>query len=187
MGNWIYYVGFAALAVVLIIVFSMMNGDKLQPEVLADRADKRKHWAQAAQSLYQCFVGDAGYWSASAAEETLAKGWSTPNGQELVELINRYVGGECNVGFDKLRIIFLARVGKGAGWLDDDTSWSYTFKAMEEIQASYGSWEELRDAMVEGRAEWYGGASEVPPRQIEMGKEGYELLTTNFVPAVPFR
>jgi hypothetical protein len=46
--------------------------------------------------------------------------------QRLGELIRRYVQGECNVGFDKLRIIFLACLGRGAGWFDDATSWSRT-------------------------------------------------------------
>lgn len=190
MPTWVYYVGFAVLAAVVLFVFSKLSGgseDELPGEVLADRADSRKHWVQAAQALYQSFVGDAGYWSVKEATNCLSKGWSTSNRQELIELIDRYISGECNVAFDKLRIIFLARVGKGAGWLDDDTSWNYAFQAIKDIQANYSSWEELRDAMADGRADWYGGVSEVPPQQLEMNKAGYQLLVENFTTTVPFR
>lgn len=193
MVMWVFYVGFAVVVLVGLSLFAKRGGSagnstsSLPPEALADRADPRKHWAQAAQALYQGILGDAGYWSQSDAVKRLSKGWSTSSRQELIELINSYIQGECNVAFDKLRIIFLARVGKAASWLDEQTSWGYAFQAIHDLQSNYRSWEELRDAMIEGRAEWYGGASEVPPQQNELSKAGYALAAANYFAAVPFR
>lgn len=151
----------------------------------ADRSDPRKFWAQAAIALYQDDT-DPGCWKQANALRCLQKGWSTPNGAELVELIQSYIQGECNLAFDKLRIIFLARAGRGAGWFDEATSWNYAFNAIADIQRSYGSWEQLRHAMDEGRAEWYGGKSEVPKAQLELSNRGWQHLQTEYMPYVPF-
>ncbi|HEU5074512.1 MAG TPA: DUF1266 domain-containing protein [Polyangiaceae bacterium] len=156
-----------------------------QARFLADRSDPRKLWAHAAIALYMD-DSDPGCWKRENAERRLQKGWSTPNGAELVELIQRYIQGECNVAFDKLRIIFLARAGRGAGWFDEATSWAYAFNAMTEIQKNYTSWEQLRVAMDEGRADWYGGKDEVPEAQIELSQRGWNKLQTNYMSQVPF-
>lgn len=152
---------------------------------LADRSDPRKFWAQAAIALYQD-DSDPGCWKQANALRCLQQGWSTPNGSELVELIQSYIKGECNLAFDKLRIIFLARAGRGAGWFDEATSWAYAFNAMTEIQKHYTSWEQLRVAMDEGRADWYGGKDEVPQKQLELSDRGWNKLKTSYMPQVPF-
>lgn len=152
---------------------------------LADRTDPRKFWAQAAIALYQDNT-DPGCWKQQNALQCLQQGWSTPNAGELVELIQSYIRGECNLAFDKLRIIFLARAGRGAGWFDEATSWNYAFSAMAELQRHYTSWEQLRVAMDEGRAEWYGGRDQVPQRQLEMSDRAWNNLRTNYMPQVPF-
>jgi hypothetical protein len=123
---------------------------------------------------------DPGYWSERDAQHLIQNGWSTADRNELFELIQRYVQGECNLGFDKLRIIFLARLGRGAGWFDDATSWNYVFPAIGEIQSRYGSWSELKAAMDAGRAEWYGGPNEVPKAQHELARRGWTNLSQNF-------
>ena len=152
---------------------------------LADRSDPRKFWAQAAIALYQD-DSDPGCWKQENAVRRLQRGWSTPDGRELVELIQSYIKGECNVGFDKLRIIFLARLGRGAGWFDEATSWGYAFDAITELQRQYSSWEQLRVAMDEGRAQWYGGKDEVPKAQRELSDRGWNKLQTNYMSQVPF-
>jgi hypothetical protein len=175
---------FAWLGVVLVVMVgysllrSKQGGGGDDPS-LADRVDPRKHWAQAAIALYQD-TNDPGYWSERDAQHLIQNGWSTADRNELVELIQRYVQGECNVGFDKLRIIFLARLGRGAGWFDDATSWNYVFTAIAELQRRYGAWSELKTAMDEGRADWYGGANEVPKAQHELARRGWTNLSQNF-------
>ncbi|HEY6728048.1 MAG TPA: DUF1266 domain-containing protein [Polyangiaceae bacterium] len=151
----------------------------------ADRSDPRKFWAQAAIALYQD-DSDPGCWKPELARNRLQKGWSTADGSELVELIQSYIKGECNLAFDKLRIIFLARAGRGAGWFDEATSWAYAFNAITELQRGYTSWEQLRVAMDEGRADWYGGKDEVPKAQRALSDRGWHRLQTNYMPHVPF-
>ena len=76
--------------------------------LLADRADPRKYWAQAAIALYQD-KSDPGCWKQEDALQCLQQGWSTPNAAELVELIQSYIRGECNLAFDKLRRVSSSR------------------------------------------------------------------------------
>ena len=179
------------LAVVVVYyAFAHRGGDDAddgfdRARFLSDRSDPRKFWAQAAIALYQD-ASDPGCWTQENALHCLQRGWSTPNGAELIELIQSYVQGECNVGFDKLRIIFLARAGRGAGWFDEATSWGYAFNAIVELQRHYSSWEQLRVAMDEGRAEWYGGKDQVPPAQVELSESGWNNLKSNYMSQVPF-
>ena len=184
MNMWAY-LGFMALVVGYLAYHRVANK---KPDLsLTDRQDPRKHWAQAAMALYQGDVGDAGYWSGNDAREKLSGGWSTTTRDELLELIQRYIDGECNVGFDKLRIIWLARLGFGAGWIDEATSWNYVFGAVAELQRAYGSWPELYDAQNAGRTEWYGGPSEVPSGSQKFAERNYAYATKQFFGVVPYR
>ena len=51
---------------------------------------------------------------------------------------------------------------------------------MNELQRTYSSWYELKGAMEEGRAEWYGGAGEVPAAQHKLAERAWANLTQNF-------
>jgi hypothetical protein len=171
--------------VVLFLVFRALGSDDKRE--IADRQDPQKHWAQAAQAIYQGNGGDAGYFASNGAINNLSKGWDIKSREDLVNLIDTYGSGETNVGFDKLRMIWLARLGFAAGWLDEATSWKYVFSAKSAIQNAYTSWTELRDAMVAGRAEWYGGADQVPDSQVESAKENFQYASQKFFPNVMFR
>lgn len=192
--SWVHY----ALGVVVLVAVAftlIVNRMKLgespvgddgfdRARFLSDRSDPRKFWAQAAIALYQD-DSDPGCWKQEHAVSCL-QGWKTAAQPALVRLLQRYIKGECNVGFDKLRIIYLARAGRGAGFLDEATSWGYAFDAMTEIQRHYVSWEQLRVAMDDGRAQWYGGKDKVPQSALELSKSGWNKLTTNFMGQVPF-
>jgi hypothetical protein len=184
MNMWVY-MGFVGLVVAYMTYMRVAN--KKPDPAIADRLDPQKHWVQAAIALYQGDVGDAGYWSSNEAREKLSSGWSTTTRDELLELLQRYIDGECNVGFDKLRIIWLARLGRGAGWIDDAASWGYALPAVAELKRTYGSWPELYEAMKEGRAEWYGGADKVPAGTLKLNERGFAYASKQFFPSVPYR
>jgi hypothetical protein len=181
------------VVVVVLVAFAViMNRSKGRPandgfdqdRFFSDRSDPRKFWAQAAIALYQN-DSDPGCWKQDNAVRCL-QGWKTPDQPALVRLLQRYVNGESNLGFDKLRIIYLARAGRGAGWFDEATSWGYAFDAMAAIKSHYGSWEQLRVAMEEGREQWYGGKDKVPQAIVELNQEGWRKLEANFIPHVAF-
>ncbi len=175
--------------IVVILVLAYFFTRRAQKEtgtkLYMDRKDPRKYWAQAAMALYQGERGDPGYWKAAEAQSLMKNGWSTANREELLSLINSYIEGECNVGFDKLRIIWLARLGCGAGWIDEESSWNYVFDAEAVLQNTYASWEQLRDACFEGRDEWYGG--ETPEREIKWANNNYAFALEKYLRAVPFK
>jgi len=148
--------------------------------------DPRKHWILAAMALYHGDQGgDPGYWARSRALSCIQKAWSTPDRDALIALIDRYISGECNVGFDKVRIIWLARVGFGAGWLDEETSWNYAIRAREVIQHTYGSWLELNQAINEGIVDWYRG--NVPQARRDGRGPALQYAARTFFDKVPFR
>lgn len=168
-------------------VYTWSQRRKPATKQLMDRTDPRKHWAQAVMAIYQGDVGDPGYWDRKRATATIQNGWSTPDAAELTKLIESYVRGECNVGFDKIRIVWLARLGFAAGWYDEATSWRHVFAAQAAMQQAYGSWLELREAVVQGRAQWYGGADKVPEAQARNAENSFSYALKTFLGTMPYR
>ena len=181
-----YVLGASTIAVIA-TVYTWSQRRKPEVKQMQDRADPRKAWAQALMAIYQGEAGDPGYWARQRATDSIQKGWSTPNAAELTQLIEQYVSGECNVGFDKIRIVWLARLGFGAGWYDEATSWRYVFAAQSALQQAYGSWPELRAAVEEGRAQWYGGAAKVPEVQIQNADRNFSYALKTFLGHLPYR
>jgi hypothetical protein len=185
--SWLSYALAVTTVVAIASVYTWSQRRKPEVKVLVDRADPRKHWAQAIMAIYQGDAGDPGYWDRRRATESIQQGWSTPDVAELTQLIEKYVRGECNVGFDKVRIVWLARLGLGAGWYDDATSWRYVFAAQAALQQAYGSWIELRAAVVEGREQWYGGAAKVPQAQVQNADRHFSYALQKFLNHLPYR
>lgn len=181
------YVLAGATVAVIGTVYTWSQRRKPAVRQMMDRADPRKGWAQAVMAIYQGDAGDPGYWDRRRATESIQRGWSTPDAAALTELIERYVQGECNVGFDKVRIVWLARLGLGAGWYDDATSWRYVFAAQTALQHAYGSWMELRAAVEQGRAQWYGGAAKVPQVQLQNADRNFSYALKTFLGQLPYR
>jgi hypothetical protein len=158
-------VTFAALAgglfVLLVVAALLVVQSKLAwraPEhdsrYLADRSDPIRAFAQGALAAYRGNVGDPGYWKQSDALAEMTESWSTPNREELVDLLESYRRGEINLGFDKVRIIWLSRVALGCGWFDATTSWHYVAEAVQALRASYGGWEALAADIEAGAIAW---------------------------------
>lgn len=185
--SWISYILWGATMAGILAVATWWQRRRPENKVLLDRTDPQKHWAHAAVALYQGEAGDPGHWPAREAASLLQEGWSTADRQALIELIDRYIQGECNVGFDKIRIIWLARLGFGAGWLDEGTSWHYVFAAQDDLRRTYASWPELKAAVAEGRSDWYGGADRVPPPQLQKAEDSFAYANKQFFSKVPFR
>ncbi len=187
MEQWLSYVlAFATVAGVAAF-YTISQRRKPAVRQLQDRADPRKRWAQAVMAIYQGDAGDPGYWDRQRATSSIQKGWSTPDVAELTKLIDKYMRGECNVGFDKIRIVWLARLGFGAGWYDEATSWRYVFAAQAALQQAYGSWLELRAAVEEGRAQWYGGAAKVPDAQLRNAETNFSYALKTLLGNLPYR
>lgn len=151
------------LALVLaFLAWRWWNAPPHDARYYADRSNRSRRWAQAVMAIYQGDAGDPGYWDAEDAEGVLTNGWSTPDRAELDALLGRYERGEVNVAFDKARIVWLARLGAGAGWLTQDESWTHVARARGALQAELGGWRELGDQIRDGVFAWYGGKEKMP-------------------------
>ncbi len=157
------------------------------PRYYAERQDPQRYWVQAVLAVYRGDVGDPAYWDPEDARREIQEGWSTPDRNELLALIQRYIAGECTPAFDHVRIIWLARLGAGAGWLDDATSWGYALQSKAALQYGYTSWPALAAGLEQGRVQWYGGEDKVPPGERERRQEHYRFAQQCFFPHCPFR
>jgi hypothetical protein len=155
------YLGYVALALVVVGVLTVLSMSKLfrrAPEhdhrYLADRSVPLRCFAQGACAAYRGNVGDPGYWKREDALREMTESWSTPDRQELVDLLDGYRKGEINLAFDQVRIIWLSRVAFGCGWFDEATSWGYVQHAAHAIRARHRSWDEVARDLEAGAIEW---------------------------------
>lgn len=162
-------------------------GSGHDPRYYADRQDPQRYWVQAVYAVYRGDVGDPAYWDPEDARREIQQGWSTPDREQLLALIQRYVAGECTPAFDHVRIIWLARLGAGAGWLDEATSWGYALQSKAMLQYGYTGWPALVAGLEQGRAQWYGGEDQVPPGERERREEHHRFAQQHFLPFCPFR
>lgn len=182
------YIGLAVMA--LVVIVSQIIAHRRQSPAhrsRKDAADPDRRWVQGVLAIYRGDAGDPGYWSRDRAAEEITKGWSTPDARELEQLIQRYIAGECNVAFDKVRIIWLARIGAGAGWLDEAASWRLCLDAKRALQAAYPDWPTMIAATEQGRAQWYGGAHKIPPAELERKQAHARYAQSTILHAVTFR
>lgn len=155
------FAGLAGGLLVLVVVGALVLVPKLwrrapehDPRYLADRTDPLRAFAQGALAAYRGNVGDPGYWSPSDALAEMTESWSTPDRKELIELLESYRSGEINVGFDKVRIIWLSRVAHGCGWFDAASSWGHVAEAVQALRARYAGWEALAADLEAGAIAW---------------------------------
>lgn len=164
-------VGLVCLALVVALVgflgWRWWNARDDDPRLLADRAVPLRRWAQAVMGVYQGDCGDPGYWDAEQCRSIMTNGWSTPNRAELDALLDRYHRGESNVAFDKARIVWLARMGAGTGWLSEAESWDHVARAYVPLVAEVDGWDRFAALVREGVTGWYGGESKMPADRLE--------------------
>jgi hypothetical protein len=158
--------------------------DCSEQHYVADSRDPFRRWVQGVMALYRGNAGDPAYWDRPCAQRQ-AGGWSLETPADLAELLERYRAGEVNVAFDKSRIIWLARLGQGMGWLDEQQSWQWCHYAASELVQRYPSWNAVYQDIDQGRMEWYGG--QVPPEQRTRAREDFQFAMTKVLPQITFR
>jgi hypothetical protein len=155
------YVGYFAAALLVVGVMGAFSLSKLlrrSPEhdsrYLGDRNVPLRRFAQGAAAAYRGNVGDPGYWARPDALSEMTESWSTPDARELSELLEGYRAGEINLAFDKVRIVWLARVAFACGWFDEATSWGYVNEACHALRSRYRGWDEVARDVEAGAIEW---------------------------------
>ena len=158
--------------------------DCSEPRYQADRADPRRRWVHGVLAVYRGDAGDPAYWDRECALAQ-ARAWGCEQPQDLHELIDRYHRGEINLAFDKARLIWLARVAQGTGWLGEGHSWQWCESAAAALRAEYPDWSSFRADMEQGRAAWYDGA--VPPEQVAQAGANWGFAQAQVLAQLPFR
>jgi hypothetical protein len=142
-------------------------------------------WAQGVIALYRGDVGDPGAWSRADADEHLSH-WSCPDRAALVGLLERYHQGETDLpGWDKARLIFLARVGAARGDLTAEESWEHVRQARSGM-ASIADWADLASQVERGKLSWYQDTDELDS-QLKMTRAVRAWAEAHALRGLPFR
>jgi hypothetical protein len=158
--------------------------DCSDPRYLADRRDPLRAWIHGVLAVYRGDVGDPGYWDQPCAERQ-ANGWGMKTPADMHGMLARYRDGEINTAFDKVRIIWLARLGQALGWLTEAQSWEWCRLAAGALQQQYASWQLLYEDIDQGRIRWYDG--KVPEGERERAMQHYQFANANVVGNRAFR
>lgn len=138
--------------------------------------DPEQTWALAAGALYteiQIFNGrndqllPSTPFVAPLTRRILASAWEIRNTEEARQTLEQVLQQghrktifaathlECSA-WDLVRVIHVARLNYGVGYLTADEAWSYMGRAAAGLRAQYGLWAEMRQAFLNGRAWWAG-------------------------------
>jgi len=152
--------------------WSALFGSKAGSDLPAYREDHRIPERRLVHGFLAFYTGNDGDPRHTMDRQSnikhLQENWSTPDAQELVELMDRYeVKGECNDAFDLIRTIKLARHGAGAGWLSDDESWQRCYRCALRLKDKYRRWEDVYADFTAGRVDWYRGIGKAIPAGAE--------------------
>ena len=195
-GRW--FLGGSMGLLLVLAIFGAMSGDDDEdgddedddqpdyasdPRYIADQKVPMRNFAQGAMAIYQGNSGDPGYWPQDTARTHLEDSWSTQQ-NELDALLRQYVKGEMNPGFDKVRIIWLARCAAGAGWLSHEVSWRWAARAAAEQERSQEGWGALAEAVEAGVLGWYN--DEPPPETRARVERCINEAWVHVLPRSPF-
>jgi hypothetical protein len=82
---------------------------------------------------------------------------SQKSAQFVWENMRQFAKGDL-IAWDFARLINVCRFGYAAGYISEDTAWTKLLSAAQQIQASYGSWQEMSDNYDWGWRFWQNGA-----------------------------
>jgi hypothetical protein len=133
---------------------------------------------------------DVIYWTEQSpaaereARSLLASWWDVHTKAELLSTIDSLLkdeGDRVHIVWNYSRAINVARWGYGATLLSEDETWNIIVPAAQRLQLSFGSWQELGLAYLEGRRRWYTEED----RSRRQGENAYRVLLTD--PNSPWR
>jgi hypothetical protein len=146
------------------------SGSKL-PAYLRDHQLPERRLVHGFLALYTGDDGDPRHsMDQEANRRHLEETWGCEHPGDLIDLMNRYeTEGECNLAFDLVRVIKLARNGAGAAWISDEESWQRCYRSAQRLRGRYRRWEDVYLDCQAGRQQWWLQSQEqpVPPDQVQ--------------------
>ena len=119
-----------------------------------DAIDPFKGWVQAA---FVIVTGgcDYGHLPRAEARRILQDWWEVHGPGEHARALRGLAHADRpDNAWDLLRFVLVARLGVGAGYLDDSDSWERIRPVAIRLQAAYSSWRALAQAYVMARRQW---------------------------------
>jgi hypothetical protein len=113
-----------------------------------------ERWTRGAYGLWTGGE-DSGDWPQERATRSLASWYGATGSGRLWEVIAELRDGQTgHAAWDQVRALDLLRIGRAAGFLDDDQCWTEAGKIARELQRRYRSWDELAAAFEAGMNAW---------------------------------
>jgi len=155
-------------------------------------ASKRKGgqvdvWAHAAYSLWTG-GDDSATWTPQRAVDSFRSWYGASSGgaaQNVVTGLRKGMTG--NAAWDKVRALDLVRIALAAGYYDKDQVREQQAGIGRELQAVYGSWEDLARAFEGGMHEWQRGSGTTDPNELGRVQKHLPKLRGEIWPRIDYR
>lgn len=124
------------------------------------RASKRRaaalqRWVHAAYSLWTGGE-DCASWRTDRAASSLASWYGATGPGGFWKIIAELRAGQTgNPAWDQVRALDLLRIGRAAGFVDDDQCWTEACKIAVDLQRRYRTWDELAAQFEAGMLAWH--------------------------------
>jgi hypothetical protein len=150
------------------------------------RRSKGVEWVHAAYSIWTG-GDDSATWAADRAKKSLASWYSAPNVGTFWNVIKDLRAGTTgNVAWDRVRALDILRIGMAAGYIDGDQCQTQGAGIGQELQAKYGSWEELAQAFEAGMHTWQKGSGVNDTKELGRVQRNLPVLREKIWPSVPW-
>jgi hypothetical protein len=144
---------------------------------LLDQADPSKRFVSGMLAISSSSGGADPAYQAEFARTAITEWYGIESPQDLAGRIQDYIDGYGETpAYDLFRAVFLARVGFGAGMLDDAGSWSWAVNAARKAQKTYSSWNAYGTAYLEGHLAYRKSEGDDPERLQEIRQSLSEVI-----------
>jgi hypothetical protein len=164
VSNWPLILGLViALAAGIALMFfgarrfqTPTDRELRQRRLQQDATDPLKRWAQSVFLMVSrdCDYGHIPAWE---ARRMLRRWWDVHGPQDLEQTLTELEQmHHLEPAWPLVRFIVVARLGVGAGYLDDADSWSRIWPVADRLREAYPDWRAMANAYVVSRRQWRG-------------------------------
>lgn len=150
------------------------------------RAAALQRWTRGAYALWTGGE-DSGGWTQQRAASSLASWYGATGPGALWQVIAELRDGQTgNRAWDQVRALDLLRIGRAAGFIDDDACWTEAGKIAVALQRAYRSWDELAQQFEAGMLAWHQRRGVTAPDELGRVQRHLPALRQSIWPQIAF-
>lgn len=171
---------------VVVVVFLGIVFAMFRSMITKKNKAKLELWVKGAYSIWTGGE-DSASWPSNRAQNSLRDWYSVHNYNSFLGVIAELKKGQTNSpAWDRVRALDILRIGRAAGYIDDEQCWREAAIICIELQKLHKSWEELAQAFEHGMQTWQHSRGMTDPQQTGRVQRNLPTLRQQIWPQIPY-